>query len=96
MINKTVEKDERTSFIERASYSYGYKTLAFGLLLDIIYRSFMFNESPWDLFAIIIISGFTMTAYQYKQKILGKNWLKTITLTIVIAIIIAIMFLLMR
>jgi len=90
MTDKMVEKDERTTFIETASYSYGYKFLAFGLLLDIMYRSFSLNESPWDLFAIIIISGFAMTVYQCKQKILGNSWIKTVALTIVIAIISAI------
>jgi hypothetical protein len=87
MTDKIVEKDERTTFIEMASYSYGYKFLAFGLLLDIMYRSFRFNEAPWDLFALIIISGFAMTIYQYKQKILGKSWIKTVAFTILIAII---------
>ena len=66
---------------------FGYKFLAFALLLDVMYRSFRFNEAPWDLLAIIIISGFVMTIYQYKQKILGKSWIKTIALTIVIALV---------
>jgi Fe2+ transport system protein B len=90
MANKMVQKDERTNFTEMASYSYGYKFLAFGLLFDIMYKSFRFNESSWDLFSIIIVSGFVMTLYQYKQKILGTSWIKTVTLTIVIAIIAAI------
>lgn len=91
MNNKIVEKDERTAFIENISYSYGYKFLSFALLLDIMYRSLVFNEAPWDLLAIIIISGFVMTVYQYKQKILGMRWMKTIVITSVIAIIVAIL-----
>lgn len=91
MTNKTIEKDERTTFVENTSYSYGYKFVAFALLLDIMYRSFRFNEAPWDLFAIIIISGFVMTVFQYKQKIIGKSWIRTIALTFLIAIISAIL-----
>jgi hypothetical protein len=84
MLKKMVEKDERTSFIENVSYSYGYKFIANALLIDVVYRSYKLNEAPWDLLAIVILSGFIMTIYQYKQKILGKMWLK---LTILIAII---------
>jgi uncharacterized membrane protein YsdA (DUF1294 family) len=94
MIKKMINKDERTTFIENASFSFGYKFLAFALLIDIMYRSFRFNESPWDLFAIIITSGFVMSAYQYKHKILGKSWFKTVALTFVIAIISAILLVL--
>lgn len=91
MTNKMVEKDERTTFIENASYKFGYNFIAFALLLDVIYRGIRFNEAPWDLLVITIISGFVMTIYQYKQKILGKTWLKTIALTFVIAFILALL-----
>ena len=90
MIKKMVEKDERTAFIENTSFSYGYKFLAFALLLDIMFRSFRLNEAPWDLFTIIIMSGFAMVVYQYKQKILGKIWIRTVGSTIIISIISAI------
>jgi DNA-binding CsgD family transcriptional regulator len=96
MNNKTIEKDERTAFIENKSYSYGYKFISFALLLDIIYRSFMYNKSSWDLFAIIILSGSIMTFYQHKQKILSKIWLKTVVLTIAIAIVTAIIIVLAK
>lgn len=78
MTNKMVEKDERTTYIENFSYTIGYKFIAYALLLDVIYRSIKFNEAPWDLLAIVIISGIVTTIYQYKQKILVKNWLKII------------------
>ncbi|NRZ96762.1 hypothetical protein [Clostridium tetanomorphum] len=85
MKNKMVEKDERTTFIETVSYKLGYKFIAFALLVDASYRQRKFNEEPWDLFIIIIISGLVMAIYQYKQKILGIAWIKNIVLTLVIA-----------
>ncbi len=94
MTNKMVEKDERTTYIENFSYTIGYKFIAYALLLDVIYRSIKFNEAPWDLLAIVVISGFVTAIYQYKQKILVKNWLKTICfmsiITAIVAFIIAI------
>ena len=89
MTNKMVEKDERTTFIENFSYTIGYKFIAYALLLDVIYRSIKFNEAPWDLLAIVIISGIVTTIYQYKQKILVKNWLKTIWFMSIITAIVA-------
>ena len=49
MFDKMVEKDERTTFIEGVGYSYGYKFLTYGLLLDIMYRSFRLDEAPWEV-----------------------------------------------
>jgi hypothetical protein len=90
MANKRIEKDERTAFIENISYGYGYKFISFALLFDIMYRSFRYNETSWDLFAIIILSSSAMTIYQHRQKILGKSWLKTVGLTFIVAIVSAI------
>lgn len=90
-MNKIVEKDERATYVENISYSFGYKFITYSLLLDIMYRSFRFDEAPWDLFGIIIISGFIITIYQYNQKILSKMWLKTILLLSVISCIVAVL-----
>lgn len=90
MTSKMVEKDERTTFIENLSYKFGYLFIAFALLLDVAYRSLILNEASWDLLGIIIISGFVMSIYQYRQKILGKTWLKTIVLTMGIALVFAV------
>lgn len=73
MFIKKIEKDERTTFIENKSYKYGCFIFNFGLLIDIMYRSIRFNESSWDLFGLLFLSGFVMTAYQYKQKIYSDN-----------------------
>ncbi|GAA0719747.1 hypothetical protein GCM10008905_08180 [Clostridium malenominatum] len=89
MINKMVEKDERSTFIENISYKFGYNFIAFTLLLDVVYRGVRFNEAAWDLLIIVIISGFAMTVYQYKQKILGRTWIKTVALTFAITFIFA-------
>lgn len=96
MTSKIVKKDERTTFIENISYKFGYIFITFALLLDTAYRSFKFNEAPWDMLAIIIISGVIMSIYQYKQKILGKTWLKIFIFTIIIAFIIAIIMVFVR
>jgi hypothetical protein len=72
MLSKKAEKDERTIFIENQSYRYGYIVLNFGILIDIIYRSFRLNEASWDLFGLIFLSGLVTTVYQYNRKIFTK------------------------
>jgi len=90
MLSKKAEKDERTIFIENQSYRYGYIVLNFGILIDIIYRSFRLNEASWDLFGLIFLSGLVTTVYQYNRKIFTKNWIKSILLLIIITAISAV------
>ncbi|MGI6451302.1 MAG: hypothetical protein ACOX3R_13890 [Desulfitobacteriia bacterium] len=89
MKNNLVEKDERTIFVENTSYKFGYRFVTFALLFDILYRSISFNDACWDLFGIIICSGLIVSIYQYRQKILGKSWLRTFLLTFISAALIA-------
>ncbi len=96
MTSKMIEKDERTTFIENISYKFGYIFITFALLLDVVYRSLKLNEAPWDLLGLIIISGLIMSLYQYKQKILGKTWLKTFILIFAISFIIAFIMVFIR
>jgi len=96
MLIKKIEKDERTTYIENTSYKYGCFIFNFGLLIDIMYRSIRFNETSWDLFGLLFLSGFVMTAYQYKQKIFtentGKNYLFLIIFTAVLGVVFAFIF----
>lgn len=92
MLIKKIEKDERTTFIENKSYKYGCYIFNYGLLIDIIYRSFRLNEAPWDLFGLLFLSGFVMTVYQYKEKIFTENWVKNILLLIIFTAVLGVVF----
>ena len=59
------------------------------MILDIMYRSFRFQEASWDLFAVIIGSGVVVTAYQYQHAILGKSWARMALLAVVAALALA-------
>lgn len=89
MAAKKIEKDERTIFVENQSYRYGYIFLNFGILINIMYRSFRLNEAPWDLFGLIFLGGLVTTVYQYRYKIFTKKWTKDILILIVISAIVA-------
>lgn len=81
----TVDRDERTVAIENASYRWAYLFVSFGLLALVAYRSFMHHESPWDLMALVVVSGFLSAAYQWFHKVLTAQWAATCLLTIVVA-----------
>ncbi|WBW95405.1 hypothetical protein [Oceanirhabdus sp. W0125-5] len=89
MTKKMIEKDERSTYIENLSYSFGYKFISFAILLDVVYRAIRYNQALWDLLIIVILSGLIVTAYQHKHKILGKTLIKLVALTSAIAFLLA-------
>jgi hypothetical protein len=52
-----VQRDERTVVVENESYRWAYLFLSFGVLLVLIYRSFVRQESAWDLLALVVLAG---------------------------------------
>lgn len=94
--NDSIDKDERTTAIENASYSLGYKVLAFSLLFDVAYRSLKLGESSWDLLGIIIFSGLVLTAYQARHQILTRTWARTAVFAFALAFVVAIVALVTR
>jgi hypothetical protein len=81
----TVDRDERTVAVENASYRWAYLFLSFGLLALVAYRSFVHDESPWDLMALVILGGILSAAYQWFHNVLTPRWAATCLLTIVAA-----------
>jgi hypothetical protein len=74
MMKPPIVRDERYYTVENASYRIGYLILAFGLLVLIIVRSIAYHESNWDLFALVVISGFAATIYQAAHKVITFSW----------------------
>jgi hypothetical protein len=70
--------------------------MSFGLLACVAYRSFVLQQSSWDLLALVVLGGVTATFYQRTQKILSRRWLVATLATIVIAGLIALAFTLIR
>ena len=85
-----VDRDERTVALENASYSIGYKVIAYLLLFDVAYRAFMLGESSWDLLILVILSGFVITGYQAREHILSRTWVKLTIFAVIIAAAIAV------
>ena len=80
-----VDRDERTTAVENASYRWAYLFLSFGLLALVAYRSFVHRESPWDLMALVVLGGILSAGYQGLHKVLTARWAATCLLTVVAA-----------
>jgi uncharacterized membrane protein YeaQ/YmgE (transglycosylase-associated protein family) len=85
--------DERTVVVEDASYRFAYGFITFALLLDVIYRSLVRQEAPWDLLAIVIVGGVGSILYQWKRTLPGRSFKRLagfLVVTGVVAALIAI------
>lgn len=92
-----IERDERTEFVENASYRVAYMLISFGVLLDIMYRGQVRHEAAWDLFALVIVGGAVARAYQGRQKVLAPGWaMKALLLMTVAAFVAAALVLVLR
>ena len=96
MINNKVEKDERAIDVEKASYSLGYKVMAFAILIDVIYRSMKMGEAPWDLLAIVILGGLVSSVYQAQRKVWTRSWVRATILVFAVAAGVAVIMILTR
>ena len=57
MTPAAVHRDERTLVVENASYRWAYAVFSYGLLVIIMYRAYVHNETSVDLWALLFISG---------------------------------------
>jgi hypothetical protein len=90
MKNQPIVRDERYYAVENASYRIGYMIIIYGILLLIIFRSIVYHESNWDLFALVIISSFAATIYQIVHKTItvSRKWIYFfIAITLLAAIV---------
>jgi hypothetical protein len=92
MNNQSVSRDERTAIVENTSYRIAYLMMSFGLLANIAYRSFVLQQSSWDLLALVVLGGVTATIYQGTNKVLSRHWIMATVATLVIAGLLAVAF----
>jgi hypothetical protein len=86
MKSTEIIKDERTRLIEDASYRIGFNIISFGVLLDIFIRSLLYpQESVWDLFALVVVSGFVATIYQARHKAIPPHFLRSMAILAVVS-----------
>ena len=82
-------RDEREASIERAGDRLAYLVLSYGILAAVAYRSFVGNESSWDLLALVVIGGVVSVAYRTWQGALSGRAVLVLGLTMAFAAAVA-------
>ncbi len=70
--NENLKANERTSTMLWAN-TWGLTFLCFAILADIIYRSIVLREAPWDLFALLGLSGVISAVYAAQHNVCVYN-----------------------
>jgi hypothetical protein len=89
MTTQAYVRDERTAFVENASYRWGYMLLSYGLLVSTAYRAFVLEQQSWDLLGLVILGGAVTTVYQGRQRVLTERWALLSAVGAVLALVIA-------
>lgn len=97
MKDQPVLRDERTISVENASYKLGFTVILFGLLIIITFRGFFYQESNWDLLALVIIGSVVTTVYQAINRTLSQRWFYLgLTMAAIAAVVAFVISLLMQ
>jgi hypothetical protein len=88
MSAQVVDRDERTVSVENASYRVAYLVLSYGVLLSVMFRSFMYRESAWELMALVVLTGGVATAYQASHHVLTSRWAMMSALATAVAVLV--------
>jgi hypothetical protein len=89
--NQAMKADDRMAAVMCASNNWSLTIILFGLLIDIMYRSAVFHEAPWDLFALVVLSGVISAAYAARHEVLGRVFgRKTVIIMVLSALVAAV------
>jgi hypothetical protein len=81
-------RDERELRVDQAADRLSYLVLSFGLLGLVAWRSFVNDEAPWDLLALVVVAGAAGTAYRLAQRAVSGRWLLVALTTTGIALVV--------
>jgi hypothetical protein len=88
--------DEREIVIDRAADRLAYIVLAFGLLVDVAYRSFFRAEASWDLLGLIVLSGLVGLAYRLRFGVRARPVLTIMVVAALVGFTVAVAIALVR
>jgi hypothetical protein len=95
-MNRWLQRDERESAIDLAADRLAFLVLAFGLLVAVMYRSFVLHEASWDLMGLIVLAGAAGFVYRLQAGVASGRWLALrfagITLAAIVAAVLVVAF----
>lgn len=85
-----VERDERTVAVENAGYRWSYLFLSFGILFVVGARSFWYEQTNWDLLALVVLGGVVNAGYQIQNRVVFRRWIVVTIVTVISAALVAV------
>ncbi len=95
MNTQSIDREEHTVGIEKASYRFAFLVISAGLLITVAYRSFALHQKNWDLLSLVILGGIT-ALYRGTHKDLSRRWMMATMATVSIAGLFVFVFILIR
>jgi hypothetical protein len=80
---------ERQARVASAADRLAYLAVSYGLLLSVVYRSFVRGEAAWDLLSLVVLGGMVGVAYRIRQGVVSGRWAVMLLATVGIAIIVS-------
>ena len=88
-MQRLLPRDERELGADLAADRLSYLVLSFGLLGIVAWRSFVSDEAPWDLLALVVVAGAAGTLYRLWRRAVSGRWILVALATIGIALLVA-------
>jgi hypothetical protein len=88
-MNRWVQRDERETAIDLAADRLAFLVLAFGLLIAVMYRAFVLDETAWDLMGLVILAGAAGFVYRLQAGVASGRWLALRFAVVVLAAVVA-------
>jgi DNA-binding XRE family transcriptional regulator len=96
--DQNVKIDERTEAVASQAIARAYAFITVALLIDFMYRRFVFHEAAWDLFVMLVVSGAGTHVYMVRHKVwdVGESfgWKVAIIYAVTLAVLAVVGFIL--
>jgi hypothetical protein len=89
-LDRLAPRDEREAGVDLGADRLSYLVLSYGLLIAVAYRAFVWQQSSWDLLALVVLGGVAGVGYRAWHRALSGRWATVVGLSISAAAVVAI------
>ena len=87
-LDRIAPRDERETGIDLAADRLAYLVLSYGLLVAVAYRAFAWQQSSWDLLALVVLGGVVGVGYRAWHQALSGRWATVVGLSVAAAAVV--------
>ena len=87
--SQVVQTDERIEGLRMGVGAIQGRILSFGLLLDVMFRAWRYNDACWDLFGLLLFAGAVSALYQWRHQGFAPRDGRLLTVSLILAALLA-------